>query len=269
MSDQSSQQSESQVEVQSLSESKLVEGGILIPPSQPDQPTNNPGFKIEMFQHYYQYRITLPHAEFPRLQAIFNKHSKLWCAAFHYPHPDGDDGEHEKKEHFHVCFVDMPENKATVMRRELCKEFERQGNPLHSGKNRSNFATSYFQYCGHQPDCEYKHWGPYWEHVMSMSPSWVDLKKKPVVSLAKIEKKSYPTMTYYNCIRQALRWREEHKIKSSDLRVVCEHMTRVGKWQPDPKIMREGLSHMHFKLFTFHCNEQQGVTPNWWDPHTI
>jgi len=253
-------------------------GSTYDPTHKHDQQTNNQQteFNVSQFQNYYQYRITVPHKEFPKLQTVFCKYSKQWCAAFHYPHDDGVDAEDEKSEHFHCAFIDMSESTVYQLRRSVMALFDRKGNALHSGKHRDNFATNFVKYCRHQPDCEFKFWGLHWQALIDSSPEYEErVQKKAKIEHKNPNKLSYPTLTKYNVIRQAMRWKAEHKLKTHDLGTVCEHMARVGNWQPDPGVMKTGFDPMHFKLFEYKSKSlpdsdmRPGKVPNFWDPRSI
>lgn len=232
----------------------------------PDLPTDRP---TDDLLRYYALRVTTPHSHWSRLVEVLRKYSKRFLAGLHYPHDDLEHDVKDEHEHFHFVFLDCLDAKTQdAMKKALKKEFGRGGNGFFAGNNRDNHVYKAIQYMRHQPDVEFKHWGSGWTAIIDASPEWEDRASKKA-KLAPKEKASFPTVTTYNVVKQALRWKKQHDLKTTDLAVVCEHMTRMGNWQPGPDVMRRGLDPMHFKMFEFHAKDKEGHVPNWWDPRFV
>ncbi len=75
-----------------------------------------------------------------------------------------------------------------------------------------------------------------------------------VEPMAKKAKLSDPVLTHYNVVTQAVRHARKNGIKSDNLAVVLEHMTRTTDWMPSIKIMRNGLNHLHYERFKQQMN---------------
>jgi len=231
--------------------------------SSTNQPTNQP--PMEDLIRYYGYRVTVPHADHNKIKDLFFKYSRNFLMAKHNSDVNSEDkGEHA--EHYHVCFLDF-KGPADVekMKKAMAKLTGRSGNGLHMGKWYDNTVFKAIQYYKHDESVEFDWRGSEWLRIIDNSPDWEEPSRKRQKVEVK-EKLSFPTATPYNIVKQALRWRREHNLNTTDLRVVCEHMTRVGNWQPCPKTMKNGLDPLHFQLFEYHAKEKVGKCPNWWDP---
>lgn len=229
------------------------------------KPTDKPAVHV----HYYTYRVTVPHSDKNKLKEILWNYSKNFIMASHNADVTSDKkGEHA--EHFHCAFLDLDPSKVVAMKKQVGIKFGRKGNELHSGKFMDNTIYKGIQYFKHDPSVEFTWRGTEWNQIISDSPDWEDQEPSSKRQKTEVkEKPSFPIVTQSNVIKQALKWRTQHNINSTDLGVVCEHMTRVGNWQPTRDVMKNGLDPLHHRLFTYHASGKVGKTPDWWTPHNL
>lgn len=222
------------------------------------------------YMNYYSLRITVDRTQKDVLFELLSKYSKKFCMFSHVPHPDADEGE--RNEHWHVLFLDLDRNKVDAMRKALRLRYDRSGNAFMAGKFMDNFIYKGIQYCRHDPAHQWNGRGVNWQQLIDDSPEWEQIDSVRPKGEPKKEKMSLPTLSHHNVIKQAMKWRQEHNIKSDVLSTVLEHMTRHG-WQPDLNIMRRGLDPLHHQLFKFYVNRSRDArgewfsptpTPNWW-----
>ena len=220
-----------------------------------DQPTN-----LVVPKNYYALRVVLPHADWPKLQDVVNRYSKDYIVGLH---PADDECKHE---HFHFAILDMTEypKKEEAFRKYLKSKFASGGNKFYSGNFRDNGVLSAITYMKHVDDPQFKHRGSDWQKFIEMAPPWVHKARVEPGAPTKRKRESDPVLTYTNVLWQARRWRKEHNIKSTDLGVVLEHMSRVGYWQPSIDLQRRGLDRMHYDRFAYQCNNCVGKNPSWW-----
>lgn len=196
---------------------------------------------------------------------VIYKYSKNFLIGNHGGHlsPNGDDNE--QLHHYHCIIMDITPTIVDAFKKAMCKAFGLKGNAFHAGKFMDNTVYKGIQYIKHDPNVEWSHRGGPWRDIIDDSPDWEEqrVSKKAKVE---VEKLAYPTISYYNVLKQAWKHREEYKLKTDDLGQVLDHMTQHTNWQPDIKIMRTGLDEMHFKLFRYKCNGKVGPAPNWWRP---
>lgn len=209
--------------------------------------------------NYYALRLTIQHVDWPKLQEVVNKHSRNYCAGLHSA---DDEVPHE---HFHFVFLDLSDRKKVeAMRIALRRVFEKAGNAFYAGKYMDNHVYKALQYMKHDACITWKHRGLGWQKYIDESPEWVqkeDLKKAP----EKRKREADPVLSFSNILWRALKHRQDHQIKSTELGVTLEHMTRTTNWIPSPQIMKFGLDPLHHKLFSFRAGGRTGPTPNWWE----
>lgn len=216
--------------------------------------------------HYYSYRVTISSEHRVRLKNVLFKYSKNFIFGNHGGHgEDGQVGDDvEKLHHFHCIILDFDHKKVDTFKKAMSKEFDRRGNGFHAGKFMDNTVYKGIQYIKHESGVDWTFRGGHWPDIIADSPDWEhrEPKKERLVQKPKL---SWPVLTYSNVLKQAYLWRQEHKLSTTDLGLVLEHMTKNSKWQPDIRIMRTGLDEMHFKLFKYRC-DPDGSVPNWWQP---
>lgn len=207
--------------------------------------------------HYYSLRVTAPHTDLGKLQEVFDKYSRNYCACMHVADKD------VPHEHFHVFFLDLDDKKIEAMRKLLKTTFSRHGNGFLSGKKMDNHIYKALQYVKHDEHVTFKHRGSHWETYISESPDW-DQKTEVKNAPQKRKREADPQLTYSNLLWRARAHRAEHQIPSTDLAVTLEHMTRTTFWTPCVQMMRQGLDDYHYRAFEFQCNKFNGKTPDWW-----
>jgi len=214
---------------------------------------------VEPPSTYYSLRVTVPRTDLGKLQDILARHSKYYCMAWHC-------ADHEvKHEHVHMCFLEFTEDKATALKRALANAYKRQGNDFYAGSFKKNGVYSYLTYCKHDPHVDWNHRGAHWPSWIDRADPWVDHVRDPV-EVTRKRKESDPILTFSNILWRAEKHRKEHNIKSTDLGVTLEHMTRTTRWTPAPHIMKNGLDPLHHRLFKYRCEGCTGPTPDWWTP---
>lgn len=208
--------------------------------------------------YYYALRVTLPHVQWPALQEVVNKYSKDYVVAFHNADSETD------HEHFHFAILDLQERtKTQALCLALKRTFNRAGNGFYAGKYMDNHIYKAIQYMKHDDKVEWRHRGLHWQTYIDEAPEWdPDLKAKKAPEKRKRE--ADPVLTFSNILWRALKHREEHNIRSTELGVTLEHMTRTTNWIPSPQIMKFGLDPLHHKLFAFRAGGRVGKTPDWW-----
>lgn len=208
---------------------------------------------------YYSLRVTCPHSEYPKLQEVLNKYSHNYCAALHVADKD------VPHEHFHIFILDLEDKTIEAMRKQLKTVFGRHGNGFLAGKKMDNHVYKGLQYVKHDEHVTFKHRGSHWETYIAESPDWEEKEVKEP-SQKKRKREADPQLTYSNVLWRARAHRDEHKISSTDLGVVLEHMTRTTNWIPCHQMMRQGLDPLHHRLFEYQVSGKVGRTPDWWTP---
>jgi len=236
----------------SSSEFENCQAGLLM-----TSPTTTTTTTTELL-YYFSLRVTLPHVEWPQLQAVINKHSRNYCVGFHNADQETD------HEHYHFVILDLQErSKSQALCLALKRSFNRAGNGFYAGKYRDNHVYKAIQYIKHDDHVVWKHRGLYWQTYIDEAPDWdsnVSDKKAP----EKRKREADPIISFSNVLWRALKHRREHHILSTDLGVTLEHMTRTTNWTPSPQIMKFGLDPLHHKLFSFRAGGCVGPTPDWW-----
>lgn len=210
--------------------------------------------------NYYSLRLTVPHADWGKVQEVLNDSSKMYIACLHH-------ADHEvEHEHFHIFFLDLDRPKVEKMRQALKRKFERHGNGFIQGKFMDNHLYKALQYVKHDVNVQYKTRGSGWNDHLAAAPPWVDQPKDNTGGSRKRTLERDPLITYSNVLWRARQHRAEHNIQSKDLGVVLEHLCRTTHYQPSVDILRRGLDPWHFRQFEFKCNDSVGKTPDWWTP---
>jgi len=230
-----------------------------------EQPTSDR--PTDQLMNYYSFRITVPHVDYPKIQEIFLEFSKNFLAAGHHADPPGTP-KGVPHEHWHVLFLDFSPNKADTMKRALRRVFSRSGNEFYAGKFMDNHVYKGIQYCKHDPNVIWKHRGSHWAEYIAESPDFDHTlrRKETEPTVKKRAREADPMLTYSNVLWRARAHRTEHNIKSTDLGVVLEHMTRTTNWIPSVELMRKGLDPLHHRLFEYQTSGKVGKTPDWWTP---
>lgn len=216
---------------------------------------------------YWGLRVTTPHADRDKLTQVLLKYSRFWLAGMHSSHASVDN-DPESKEHFHIILPDLDDKTKDALAKALRKEFDRSGQAFYAFHKYDNTVYKAIQYIRHDPSATFFHWGSGWPQVIAEAPEWEENPQKKGKEPVK-ENMSFPILSPFNVVKQALKWRKKHNMKTTDIRVVLEHMTRVGMWYPNPHIKRHGLDPLDFQMFTYHANNQTGKCPNWWDTKHI
>lgn len=220
-------------------------------------PTNQPA-QLDLMK-YYSLRLTCPHVDWPKIQEILFPVSRSFIACLHVADKE------VQHEHFHIFFLDMDLIKVERMRKSLKSKFERCGNGFIQGKFMDNHLYKALQYVKHDAAVSYKMRGTGWDAHLAQAPPWIEQPEADKGSKKrKLERD--PLITYSNLLYVARRHRAEHQIRSTDLGVVLEHLTRTTYYQPSVDILRRGLDPYHYKSFAYKAGDSIGKTPDWWTP---
>lgn len=71
-------------------------------------------------------------------------------------------------------------------------------------------------------------------------------------------------LTFSNLVRQALRHRQEHDLRTTSLKQVVMHMCRHSKWRPSKDMIKSGVHPHYIKVFEWECNNRPGEYPMDW-----
>lgn len=239
----------------------LVGGDDTTYVSSTDLPTDRPPTCTASLIKYYALRVTTPHADSDKIFDVFSQYSRQFLYCKHAADKE------DSAEHFHAIFLDLTDRSIDALRKQLKKKFDRSGNGFLAGKWMDNTVYKAIQYFRHDEHAEasFRHRGSGWQAIIEASPEWDEIRPVPSSEpVAKKAKLSDPVLTHYNVVKQAIRHAHEHNIKSDNLAVVLEHMTRTTNWMPDIKILRTGLDPYHYKIFKYKMNGRTGPTPDWW-----
>jgi len=232
----------------------LVGGeGLLMSLSQNDRPTDHP---TDRPSPYYQYRLTVQHEHASLFQVLLEKYSKDWAFCKH--RPDSEDSS----EHFHAVMRDFTSKTVDAFRKAIVKQFERSGNGLHSGKFNDNHVSKAIGYFKHEPDVEILHSGQvYWQEYIETEPAFEKSKLAKVLK----ESMSHPVLTYANVLKQALKFRKEHNLRSENLSDIVEEMVNQN-WWPARELLTNGVpaeTHQRFSDMV----TQKRTKLSFWLPH--
>lgn len=235
--------------------SRSVKGLLMsLPPT--DRPTDQPTDRPDP---YYQYRLTVSFSAQPDVLQILTQYSKDWAFCMHKP--DSEDSS----EHFHIVMRDFDNKKIDAFRKAVCKHFARQGNGLHAGKlqtgNHVSRAIGYFK---HEPDCEIQHSGQsYWQDYIDNEPAFV---KNAGPSAVLKERPNYPVLTYGNVLKQAIKYRTEHSLRTDSLSDIVEEMVNTHNWWPCRELLVNGIpAETHQRFSDMVKNKRTKLS--FWLPH--
>lgn len=233
---------------------------------QNDRPTDRelePGIELPEFPNprpdpYYQYRLTVPFASLRDVRKLLTFYSKDWALCMHKP--DSEDSS----EHFHMVMRDFDTKKIDAFRKAVCKHFSRQGNGLHAGKMQTgNHVSRAIGYFKHDPDCEIYHSGqPYWDDYIQNEPAFVKSEAPRVLK----ERTNYPVLTYGNVLKQAIKYRKEHGLRTDSLSDVVEEMVNAHNWWPSRELLVNGIpAETHQRFSDMVQNKRTKLA--FWLPH--
>lgn len=224
--------------------------------SQNDRPTD----PTERPDPYYQYRVTLPHARVDELLDLIKHYSFDWCLAAHFP-DEFEDGC--KQEHFHAVFRDFDTKKVDSFKKAVSKKFEKAGNALHAGKFQDNHISKAIGYFKHDEHADIRHSGqPYWDEYIQTEPAFVKSKSRKVLK----ETQSHPVLTYANVLKQALKYRHEHALRTDSLSDVVEEMVNTHNWWPSRELLVNGIPSETHQRFSDLCQSKR-TKLSFWLPH--
>jgi len=220
-----------------------------------DRPTDRP--PTDRPDPYYQYRITVPHAELEFLLSSLRERSSDWALCTH--HEDAED----KLEHFHVVMRDFDVKKVDAYKKAMCKHYSRSGNGLHAGKFQTNHVSKAIGYFKHDEHATFHHSGQdYWNEYWDTEPAFV--KSNPVKVLK--ESMSFPVLTYANVLKQALKYQREHCPRTHELSDVVEKMVHDHKWWPSRELLANGIpAQMHERFQDLQTGKRTRYA--FWLPH--
>jgi hypothetical protein len=215
-----------------------------------DRPTDRP-------DPYYQYRLTVKHSELDRVREFIESYSKDWAFCMH--NPDSED----KEEHFHVVMRDFTHKTVDAFRKAVGKHFQRSGNGLHAGKFQTNHVSKAIGYFKHDPDVEIFHSGQdYWQEYIETEPAFVKSQAPKVLK----ERQSHPVLTYANVLKQALKYRQEHKLRNELLSEIVEEMVNSHNWWPSRELLANGIpAETHQRFSDMVTNKRTRLA--FWLPH--
>lgn len=215
-----------------------------------ERPTERP-------TEYYQYRLTVSHAEREKVQEFVEKYSQDWAFCMHQA--DAED----KSEHFHIVMRDFTTKKVDAFRKAVSKHYERSGNGLHAGKFMNNHVCKSIGYFKHEPDVEIIHSGQdYWVEYIETEPAF---KKSEKLSVLK-EKQSHPVLTYANVLKQATKYKAEHNMQTNDLSKVVEQMVNEHNWWPSRELLTNGIPAETHQRFS-DMGQSKRTKLSFWLPH--
>lgn len=217
---------------------------------QSDRPTDRP-------TEYYQYRLTVSHAEREKVQEFVEKYSQDWAYCMHQA--DAED----KAEHFHIVMRDFNSKKVDAFRKAVSKHYERSGNGLHAGKFMNNHVSKAIGYFKHEPDVDIVHSGQdYWTEYVETEPAFKKSQKPAVLK----EKQSHPVLTYANVLKQASKYKAEHNMQTNDLSKVVEQMVNEHNWWPSRELLTNGIPAETHQRFS-DMGQSKRTKLSFWLPH--
>lgn len=228
-------------------------------PTDRDRPASPPALQppAPPPEPYYQYRLTVSFASLPAVRALLTHYSKDWALCMHKP--DSEDSS----EHFHMVMRDFDSKKIDAFRKAVCKHFGRQGNGLHAGKMQNNHVSRAIGYFKHDPDCEIYHSGQsYWDEYIENEPAFVKSEAPKVLK----ERPNYPVLTYGNVLKQAIKYRKEHGLRTDSLSDVVEEMVNAHNWWPSRELLVNGIpAETHQRFSDMVQNKRTKLS--FWLPH--
>lgn len=220
---------------------------------QNNRPTDRP-------DPYYQYRVTVSHDLAPELREIVSRYSNDWCLAKHFK-DDFEDGC--KEDHFHLVFRDFDTKKVDSFKKAVSKHFGRAGNALHAGKFQDNHVSKAIGYFKHDEHAEISHSGQaYWAEYIDTEPAFVKSGPRKVLK----ESQSHPVLTYTNVLKQALKYRSEHALRTSSLSDIVEEMVNESNWWPSRELLVNGIPTETHQRFSDLCQNKR-TKLSFWLPH--
>jgi len=206
---------------------------------------------------YYQYRLTVPHAQLSDVLSLVSSKSSDWALCLHFP------DDEDKSEHFHVVMRDFDTKKVDAFKKQVVKFFGRAGNALHAGKVQSNHVSKAIGYFKHDEHATFHHSGQsYWDEYWETEPAFVKSGKPKVFK----ESMSYPVLTYSNVLKQALKYQKEHCPNTRLLANVVENMVNEGNWWPSRELLTNGIpAETHQRFFDMGQNKRTKLS--FWLPH--
>lgn len=224
--------------------------------SQNDRPTDPTDRPVP----YYQYRVTRPHEDLPVLLEHIQKYSQDWCLAKHFPDEFEDGCKHQ---HFHVVFRDFDAKAVDRFKKSISSRFGTAGNALHAGKFQDNHVSKAIGYFKHDEHAEIQHSGqPYWDEYIETEPAFIKGKTRRVLK----ESQSHPVLTYANVLKQALKYRQEHSLRTNSLSDVVEEMVNESNWWPSRELLVNGIPAETHERFSDLCTSKR-TKLSFWLPH--
>lgn len=211
---------------------------------------------------YYQYRLTRPHALCESFLELINKYSSDYCICLHNP----DEMEEGcKKEHFHAVFRDFGKKEVDKFRLAMRAEpFNCKGNADHSGKMQANHISQAVGYFKHDPDVVIRHSGQaHWLHFIENVPAF---EKKSTKQVFKRERLGHPALTYGNVLKQALKYHQEHSMRTTLLSEVVEEMVNESDWCPSRDLLANGIPREIHQMFSDRVQNKR-IKLDFWLPH--
>jgi hypothetical protein len=221
----------------------------------PTDPTDRP-------PPYYQYRVTLPHAQHDEILTLVKMYSKDYAYCMHFPDTQEIGCQ---KEHFHLVFRDFTDDLVDSCKKRFAKHFKLAGNSFHSGKWRTNHISNAIGYFKHDEHAEIFHSGQaYWDEYVKTQPAFV----KSLVPKVLKETMSYPQLTYANVLKQAHKYRAEYCPSSRTLSDVVEKMVTDHRWQPSRELLANGIPRGLHELFESQVSNKRPRL-EFWLPHDL
>jgi len=219
-------------------------------------PTHRPTDKPDP---YYQYRLTVDHTDIGVVREFVSKYSSDWAFCLHLP--DHDDA----KEHFHVVMRDFTQKTVDAFKAAVKRHYApRIGNALHAGLFKHNHVSKAIGYFKHQDDVEIHHSGQdYWQDYVDNEPAFV--KKSEPIKVLK-ERPNHPVLTYSNVLKQALKYRQEHNLRTESLSEVVEEMVNAHNWWPSRELLTNGIPTETHQRFSDMVTSKR-TKLSFWLPH--
>jgi len=197
---------------------------------------------------YMSIRITRPHDMIDAVVKIFS--DQPWYLI--YPHV----GKQDENPHFHILTPEMDKATQDSIAQRIRRAFSPlKGNALFSFSGddsksaiRTNGILSGIQYCTHE------HSSPTLSSEtlrgwIQQAPEWLPRETLAMARKSKPEKLGEPVLTLNNVVKQAIKFREQHRMETDNLATICNLMVLRHGWSVSRDIQVKGLPYHTHAIF--------------------